>query len=218
MDPSFGKLLIRLVVDLPLLLFAVSFHESAHGLAAAWLGDNTARKLGRVTLDPFKHLDLWGSLILPVTLSLVPGLPILAYAKPTPVDVGSLRFPKRDFSLVALAGPVSNLVLALFFCGLGWLLVGVSELPWPALGVVCRRAIELNLFLAFFNLIPLPTLDGLKACYAVLPDSWCWALNRLEAFGMVVIMLALYLGILSWILGPTLYCRDLLYAAAHLSV
>src|SRR5437867_1555924 len=103
MDPMIGKLLIRLVVDLPLLLFAVSFHESAHGLTASWKGDPTARDAGRITLDPFKHLDLWGSLVLPVVLALS-GWPMLAYAKPTPVDVGKLGDPKRDFSLVALAG------------------------------------------------------------------------------------------------------------------
>jgi Zn-dependent protease len=215
LEPGYAKLLLGMAVDFPLLLFAVSFHESAHGLAASWRGDETARRAGRISLDPFRHLDLLGSVLLPLFL-LWAGLPALAYAKPTPVNVGGLKSPKRDFSLVALAGPCSNLVLAAGFSVAAWVLVGVWALPWPALGMILRRAIELNLILGFFNLIPLPTLDGMKVLYFFLPDSWCWALNRMEVVGLAVVGAALMAGALRWIEVPILVSRDFLFAMSHL--
>jgi Zn-dependent protease len=209
------KFLWQAAVQLPLLLLAVSCHEASHGLAAWWQGDPTAKERGRVTLDPLKHLDLLGSVILPLFL-LFSGLPVLGYAKPTPVDVGRLRNPKRGFSLVALAGPASNLVLAVLFSLLGLVLVGILALPWPVLPVFFREGIQLNLLLGLFNLIPLPTLDGLKALYVLLPDSWCWALNRLEPWGFVVIYGALYFGLFEVVFLPLRFCEEALFSLAHL--
>lgn len=180
---------LQLLVALPILLFSVAWHESAHGLMALWQGDDTARKAGRISLNPFRHVDVFGSILLPALLILL-GLPVLAAAKPTPVDPGKLKNPKAGFSLVALAGPVSNLFLALCFTFAGLLLVGIMNLPHVSLIVV--QGIYLNLLLALFNILPLPTLDGLKVFYAVLPESWCWRLNRLEAYGFIF----LYVGVL----------------------
>jgi Zn-dependent protease len=179
---------INLIIDLAVLLFSVAWHESAHGLVAYWLGDPTARERGRISLNPLRHIDLWGTLVAPVILALA-GMPILAAAKPTPVDVDRLQDPKAGFSTVALAGPLSNLLLVLLFTLVG--LVFGSVLGLRGVGVLASHGIKLNLLLAGFNLLPLPTLDGLKALYVLFPDRLCWWLNRLEPFGFVLLFLAL---------------------------
>jgi Zn-dependent protease len=217
MDPKIAQFFMKLVIDLPLILMA--FHESAHGLMAYWLGDSTAKDQGRITLNPIKHIDLWTSILLPVMLVLS-GMPVLAGAKPTPVNVDQLRNPKRDFSLVALAGPISNLVLAVCLAFLGLILVGFLNLPY--VGILIQRAIFLNVMLAFFNLLPLPTLDGLKALYVFMPNAWCWALNRMEHLGFIVLYLALmglaYIPLFEQVFyGSLSFVVRLLLSAAHIS-
>jgi Zn-dependent protease len=197
-DPRFY---IELVLALPLLLLAVSTHEAAHALVAHWRGDDTARSRGRISLLPWRHVDPLGSLVLPALLLLM-GLPALATAKPTPVDPEKLKNPRLDFSLVALAGPASNFLLALALAGGAWLLLAVLRLPIPELSLVLANGIRLSLLLAFFNLMPLPTLDGLKVLYAFLPESWCWRLNRLEPFGIFFVYLALVLGLFTAVMAP----------------
>jgi Zn-dependent protease len=211
---------LNLIIDLAVLLFSVAWHESAHGLVASWLGDPTAREQGRISLSPFRHIDLWSTLVAPVVLWMA-GMPVLAAAKPTPVDVDRLQQPKAGFSTVALAGPLSNLALALLFTLAGLLLGAVLGLR--GVGILASHGIKINLLLACFNLLPLPTLDGLKALYVLMPDRLCWWLNRFEPFGFVILYLALvglysqpFLSGIFW--GGQERAYQALMALAHLSL
>jgi Zn-dependent protease len=194
-------LLLKGVIALPLLLLALSLHESAHAWAALKLGDPTAAEQGRISLYPPRHLDPMGSLMVPlVTLWLSRGLFVYGYAKPTPVDPGRLRRPKRDYSLVAAAGPLSNLGLAFLFALTGKLLLGAGA---PALlGDIWGWGITLNVLLGCFNLLPMPGLDGIKSLYVFLPDAWCWRLNRAGPFFFITLLLAFYLHLLDWVFVP----------------
>ena len=189
--------LLNLLPLLPAFLLAFSVHESAHGLAALWLGDPSAKKQGRISLYPPRHFDLFGSLILPLL-----SLPLLqvfyGYGRPAPVDPGRLRRPKPDFSLVALAGPLSNFVLALASAGLGRLLMPWASVLGPLL-VVCEASVELNLILGAISLLPLPGFDGMKALYFALPDEWCWRLNRAERWGLLYLAALSAFGGLAWL-------------------
>jgi Zn-dependent protease len=182
----------------PAFLLAISVHESAHAWMALKRGDNTAAQRGRISLYPPRHIDFFGSIVLPILSKAALGF-FYGYAKPTPVDPAKLRRPKADFSLVALAGPLANLGLALLSAVAGRML-----LPWVAqarpLLVLLEASVELNLCLGVLNLCPLPGFDGMKALYVLLPDSWCWRLNRAERWGMIFLLLASALGALGWIM------------------
>jgi Zn-dependent protease len=206
--------LLRLIVYLPMLLLGVSVHEAAHAWAALKLGDPTARDQGRVTLLPFVHVDLWGSFLLPGMLLAMQAPYLFGYAKPTPVNPGLLGSPKRDFSLVALAGPLGNLALALGFAALG-------ALAFRSLGVdsaegrmLIAAGIVTNALLGCFNLLPLPGFDGMKAIYALLPDEWCWQLQRIERMFFPILILAAAMGLLNRVLIPAFVLGSGLCAAA----
>ena len=186
---------------LPLTLMALSAHEAAHAWVARWRGDRTAEEQGRLTLLPFAHVDPVGTLALPILMA-VSGGPVIGYAKPTPVDPSRLKRPKLDYSLVALAGPLSNLALALALALLGMVLVRALDLQSPASDLLLGMAIFINVVLGFFNLAPLPGFDGLKALYVLLPDEWCWRLSRAEPFFIVVLVMGLYLGLFRYLLIP----------------
>ena len=182
---------------LPVLL-AVTLHEAAHGFVAWRLGDDTAYRLGRVTFNPFRHIDPFGTILLPAMLLLASGGRMMfGFAKPVPVNFWRLRQPRRDMVLVAAAGPATNLVLA-FASALA--LHGVALVPAGA-----RELVELNLFnsvwinllLAVFNMIPLPPLDGGRVAVGLLPQALGRPLARLERFGFFIIIGALF--ILPWI-------------------
>jgi Zn-dependent protease len=196
------QILTRILLYLPLLLLAVSAHEAAHAWAALRLGDDTAAKQGRVSLLPFSHVDLWGTLILPLLLLALQSPFLIGYAKPTPVDAGKLRRPKRDFSLVAVAGPLGNLALAVGLAALGALLFGVLGLESPEGQVIVAAGIFVNALLACLNLLPLPGFDGLKALYAFLPERWCWRLQRADSLFFLVLALAAFTRVLDLALWP----------------
>lgn len=189
---------------LPVLL-AIVLHEVAHGWVADQLGDNTARFMGRLTLNPLKHIDPIGTILIPVAL-LVVGSPFLfGYAKPVPIDFRKLNHPKRDMIWVALAGPVTNILLALvsvviLAATMHWFI----DLPWFAepLALMCQASIIINLVLCIFNLIPLPPLDGGRVAVGLLPGPMAWQLSRLEPFGFLIIILLLVTGILQSTIGP----------------
>ena len=191
------------------ILAAVVLHELAHGYVAFRLGDPTAARLGRLTLNPFAHVDLFGTVLLPLIL-LFTGAPFLfGYAKPVPVNFLNLRNPRRGMVLVALAGPGMNLHLAglsaLAFRSLLSLHIPDNELLTSNLAVIALMAkysVAINVSLAVFNLLPLPPLDGGRAATGLLPRLPALALARLEPYGMLILLMLLMTGLLDHFLRP----------------
>ena len=169
-------------------LLAITMHEAAHGYVAWRLGDPTAMRAGRVTANPLKHIDPVGTLLLPGLLLLIRAPFLFGFAKPVPVDFSKLRKPKRDMVLVAIAGPASNILLAI----LSALLIGLGNILPTSAGLWLVNNLEnsiiINLLLAIFNLIPLPPLDGGRIAVGLLPRSLGWRLAKLEKFGLFILL------------------------------
>jgi Zn-dependent protease len=169
-------------------IVAITFHEAAHGFVAHLLGDDTAWRLGRVSFNPVKHIDPFGTILLPGMLLLFHAPFLFGYAKPVPVNFQALRSPRRDMVLVAAAGPVMNIVLALV-AALAFHIVGYlpdASAEWLADNL--KNAVILNVVLAVFNLFPLPPLDGGRILVGVLPKPAAMAIARLEPFGLVILI------------------------------
>ena len=178
-------------------LFAITVHEAAHGYVARHYGDNTAWMLGRVTLNPLKHIDPLGTILMPLFLYIATsGAFLFGYAKPVPVRFDRLRHPKRDMIWVALAGPVSNLIQALFWGALLYVLLGlgVSE---PFFLQMCKGGVLVNIVMFAFNLFPLPPLDGGRVLAGLLPRHAANALSRVEPYGFFIVMALVVTGIVS---------------------
>lgn len=186
-------------------VMAVVLHEVAHGWVADRLGDNTARFMGRLTLNPLKHIDPIGTVLIPIML-LVAGSPFLfGYAKPVPIDYRKLHNPKRDMIWVAVAGPVTNLLLALASTLLLALAVQMPQgMIWMTepLALMCQASIIINLVLCIFNLIPLPPLDGGRVAVGLLPGPMAYQLARIEPYGFMIIVALLIFGVLQGLIGP----------------
>lgn len=177
-------------------LFAITVHEAAHGYAARYFGDDTAWALGRVTLNPLKHIDPFGTILLPLMLVVVGSPIILGAAKPVPVRFGNLRNPKRDMIWVALAGPMANLVMALAW-GVGLYALqglGVTE---PFFLKMCQGGVLVNVVLFAFNLFPLPPLDGGRILVGLLPIKQALLVSRIEPFGFFIVIALVFAGIVN---------------------
>ena len=172
------------------MIFAIVFHEVAHGMVARWLGDPTASERGRLSLNPLRHVDLFGTVLLPGLLFFAHA-PVFGWAKPVPVDYSRLRNPKRDMALVGAAGPASNFLLALLSALLIRVLVGnAGPNPDPGLiVVVLEYFIGFNCFLGLFNLLPLPPFDGSRILRGIAPWPMARLLDRIEPFGLIVFAL-----------------------------
>jgi Zn-dependent protease len=169
-------------------LFGITFHEAAHGYVARFLGDETASRLGRVSLNPFRHIDPFGTIILPALLLLARSPFLFGYAKPVPVNFRALRNPRSGMVLVAAAGPAMNLVLATI-AALGFHIVvylPATVAQWVALNL--KNALIINVILAVFNLFPLPPLDGGRIAVGLLPNVLARQLARLEPYGMAILI------------------------------
>ncbi|MEN8132512.1 MAG: site-2 protease family protein [Pseudomonadota bacterium] len=186
------------------LLFAITLHEVAHGLTARYLGDTTAEELGRLSLNPIRHIDPVGTLLVPLLLFFVGGF-VFGWAKPVPVDMARLNNPKRDMAVVAVAGPLANLFMALLWASvskLGMVLYG--DFDWIAIPMLYmgQAGIAINLILMILNLLPIPPLDGGRVLAGLLPDRMAYALSRVEPYGFFIVLGLLALGILGQILSP----------------
>jgi Zn-dependent protease len=194
-------------------VLAVTLHEAAHGFVAYHLGDDTAWRAGRVSFNPFRHIDPIGTILLPAVLLLSGSRFLFGYAKPVPVNFGRLNRPRRDMVWVALAGPGTNILLALvsslFADRLG--LVPEAAAVWLDYNLV--NSIVINVVLCVFNMLPLPPLDGGRVAVGLLPDALAFPLARLERYGMLILLLFLFvlpflgqqtginLNILGWLIG-----------------
>jgi Zn-dependent protease len=185
-----------------ILIASLSFHEAAHAWVADRLGDPTARVLGRLTLNPLAHIDWIGTVLFPL-VGMLSGLPLIGWAKPVPVDVRNLRAPRRDFALVALAGPASNIVLAVGFAILLKLQGGlVPEGGQTVLTGALALAVLLNVLLAVFNLLPVPPLDGGNVLAGIVPEPVAQLIDRMRPFGFFLLYALLLLGVLDLFVWP----------------
>lgn len=202
----------KIVIMAPPLVFAIVLHEVAHGWVADKLGDNTARGLGRLTLNPISHIDLFGTIIMPLILFFATnGSMVFGYAKPVPINPYNFKNPKKDMALSSLAGPGANLVMAVSFAFIlrvvlpvfkGFIPSSVGE--WIALPITLMLGygVIINIVLAILNLIPIPPLDGSRIMYWLLPDKQAATYYRLEPYGMIILMALLMFGVLGKIIRP----------------
>lgn len=184
-------------------LFAITLHEAAHGWVAYKLGDPTAKSLGRITINPIKHVDPMGTVVVPIFLATLSGF-VLGWAKPVPVEPRYFKSPHLDMALVAVAGPVSNFFMACFWAMFIVMVNGALE-PSTTLSFLAdmgQKGIYINIILMVLNLLPIPPLDGGRVVAGILPPSLAMPFMRLERFGMVIILLLLVSGILGKIMWP----------------
>ena len=199
-------LILKIVISAIPILLAITVHEASHGYAAKYFGDLTAERLGRITLNPLKHIDPVGTILLPALTLLLGGV-LFGWAKPVPVNFGNLRNPKKDMLWVAAAGPASNLVMAILW---GMLLGYFTHMQ--ASGVFSTSAyfflemsyvgITINIVLMVLNLLPMPPLDGGRIAVSLLPNNLAIQLSRIEQYGFIILIALMFTGVLGKILSP----------------
>jgi len=195
-------------------LFAITVHEVAHGWAASKLGDQSAKMLGRLTLNPLKHIDPIGTILVPATLLILGGF-VFGWAKAVPVNERNFKHPARDMAWVAMAGPASNFIMAIL-----WAIVGKIGLELqvsnPDIGQFMLYSgvagVSINLILMVLNLLPIPPLDGSHVLSAFLPKPWAWQFKRIAPFGFIILVTLMIMGILGPVLmGPFTYFQEMIY-------
>jgi Zn-dependent protease len=202
------------------MVFAITLHEAAHGYVAKHFGDYTAYQAGRVSLNPLNHVDLIGTVLVPIGLLIMTaGQFVFGWAKPVPVNFSQLRDPKRNMLWVAVAGPAANLAMAL-----AWALILRLALVAPAnyfsfpVQVMAQGGVLINLVLMVLNLIPIPPLDGGRIAVSLLPNRLAYRFAMIEPYGLIIIVALLVTRVLSGVIGPVVaVCRDLIYAVFGLS-
>ncbi len=193
--PDFQTLLIYIIP----LLFAITLHEAAHGWVASKLGDHTARMMGRVTLDPTKHIDPIGTIAIPLVLLLSSSGFIFGWAKPVPINFNALRNGNNGMIWVALAGPGANIVMAI--CWLFVMIIAI-KMNITVLIEMGRVGILVNCVLAVFNLLPIPPLDGSRVISALLPNRLAYQYNQLEQYGLYILLGLMFLGGFNYLVRP----------------
>ncbi|KIO48272.1 site-2 protease family protein [Nitrosospira sp. NpAV] len=183
-------------------IFAITLHEAAHGYVAKHFGDLTAYAQGRVSLNPIRHIDPVGTILLPL-LTLILGGILFGWAKPVPVNFSALRHPKQDMLWVALAGPGANLFMALLWAFVIKLGIGLpeSDLARPMI-LMGEAGIKINVILMVLNLLPLPPLDGGRIAVSLLPHRMAYSFSKIEPYGFMILLLLLITGVLGAIIGP----------------
>ena len=198
-------------------LFAITVHEVAHGWVAMKLGDSTAKMLGRLTLNPIKHIDPIGTVLVPGILMLIGGF-VFGWAKPVPVNWSNLNSPRRDMALVALAGPGANLIMAIFWAlmmALGLNFAENSQSWMYPLVLMGEAGIIINLVLMLLNLLPILPLDGGRVVGSLLPVNISQIYAKTENYGLFIVLALLYFGVLSWLLTPPInMLRAIMYQIA----
>lgn len=195
--------LMNVLLLVPVFLFSLCVHEFAHAWVATQRGDTTPRAAGRLTLEPWAHADLLGTLILPIAC-IYYSLPFFGWAKPVPVDIRQLKYGRRDMALVAFAGPLSNILLAILSTAI---LGGLVRLPFKAdvidtVQLFCVISIQVNLMLAFFNLLPIPPLDGFMVIQGILPARMAARFYRLAPYANIFLLALLVTGGLKYLSLP----------------
>jgi len=200
-------LLQRIAVWALPLIFAVTVHEAAHGWVADRLGDPTARQMGRITFNPIPHIDLVGTILVPLLMLSFTGF-LIGWAKPVPVAVRRLRSPKRDMAIVAAAGPTANLIMALLWTAILLiahnLMHSMQALALPLL-LMSVAGVFVNLVLMAINLLPVPPLDGGRVVTGLLPMALARVYARIEPFGMIILILLLISGVVGMVLAPVVF-------------
>lgn len=189
-------------------IFAITLHEAAHGYVARMFGDNTAYLAGRVTLNPVRHVDPVGTILVPLSILLMSKLMggaglLFGWAKPVPVDFGALRRPKRDMLWVAAAGPLANLFMAVLWA-LSLRFMDGAQFHESFFVQMAIAGVNINLVLMALNLLPLPPLDGGRIVFSLLPNQLAWQYSRLEPFGIPILLVLLVTGVLGTLLMPLL--------------
>jgi len=197
------ELTYQIVLALLPIITAITLHEAAHGWVAFKLGDSTAKDLGRITINPVKHIDPIGTILIPIVMIITTGM-AFGYAKPVPVDVSNFEHPQKDMALVALAGPFSNFLMAIF-----WVFVLMLTYKYMQQGELTNAirymsgiGVIINILVMVVNLLPMPPFDGGRIVTGVLPFKWAVVFVRFERYGMWIVILLLVTGILGKILMP----------------
>jgi Zn-dependent protease len=196
------QLIQTIVIAAIPVLFAITLHEAAHGYVARHFGDMTAHAAGRISLNPIRHIDPVGTILLPLLTLAVGGI-LFGWAKPVPVNFSALRHPKKDMLWVALAGPASNLLMAI-----GWAIVAKVSWAFPEsyyaepMLEMAQIGIKINAVLMVLNLLPLPPLDGGRIAVSMLPYRQAFQLSKVEPYGMMILIVLAVTPVLSWILSP----------------